>query len=139
MFPDTSQVLNGPLTGKYKMFPEGGVTIEALKKTGSSSGTIALGRIASMPAARALDAKCKVPCEDPGPSHRAARHGRSSWTPFGRWPASERSRTSLNLERGQLVDCISDWHQYLYGKRVGVVWRSRSGPGSDQASWSPWI
>jgi hypothetical protein len=28
---------------------------------------------------------------------------------------------ALNLERGQLVDSISDWHQYLYGKRVAVV------------------
>ncbi len=44
MFPDTSKVLNGPLTGKYKMFPEGGVTIADLKKSGSSIGTIAPGR-----------------------------------------------------------------------------------------------
>jgi nitrogenase molybdenum-iron protein beta chain len=28
---------------------------------------------------------------------------------------------ALNLERGQLVDSISDWHQYLYGKRVAIV------------------
>ena len=54
MFPDTSGVLNGPLTGKYRMYPEGGVTIEQLKKTGSSSGSIALGEICAGAAARAL-------------------------------------------------------------------------------------
>ena len=27
----------------------------------------------------------------------------------------------FNLERGQLVDTISDWHQYFYGKRVALV------------------
>ena len=45
------------------MYPKGGVTIEKLKATGNSRGTIALGRLASGPAALALDAKCKVPCE----------------------------------------------------------------------------
>ena len=63
MFPDTSRVLNRPQTGKYEMFPKGGVTVEALKTTGDSMATIALGRLASGPAARALDTKCKVPCE----------------------------------------------------------------------------
>ena len=29
MFPDTSGVLNRPQTGKYEMFPKGGVTVEA--------------------------------------------------------------------------------------------------------------
>jgi nitrogenase molybdenum-iron protein beta chain len=61
LFPDTENVLNGPQTGKFSMYPKGGVTINQLKETGSSRGTIALGRLASGPAALALDAKCKVP------------------------------------------------------------------------------
>ncbi len=63
MFPDTENVLNGPQTGKYEMFPKGGVTIDELISTGSSQGTIALGGLASGSAAKALDTKCKVPCE----------------------------------------------------------------------------
>ena len=119
MFPDTSKVLNGPLTGKYKMFPEGGVTIDELKKTGSSLGTVALGRTASMAAARALDAKCKVPCEILGLP--LGLHGTDSFVDTLRQMAGVSVPDTLNLERGQLVDCISDWHQYLYGKRVAIV------------------
>ncbi len=63
VFPDTSRVLNRPQTGKYEMFPKGGVTVEALISTGDSLATIALGKMASGLAARALDTKCKVPCE----------------------------------------------------------------------------
>ena len=119
MFPDTSKVLNGPLTGKYRMFPEGGVTIDELKKTGSSMGTIALGRIASLPAARALDAKCKVPCEILGLP--VGLHGTDAFVDTLRRMAGVSVPDALNLERGQLVDIISDWHQYLYGKRVAIV------------------
>jgi nitrogenase molybdenum-iron protein beta chain len=119
MFPDTSKVLNGPLTGKYKMFPEGGVTIDELKKSGRSMGTIALGRIASLPAARALDAKCKVPCEILGLP--MGLHGTDAFVDTLRHMAGVSVPDALNLERGQLVDIISDWHQYLYGKRVAIV------------------
>ena len=119
MFPDTSNVLNGPLTGKYKMYPEGGVTIEQLKTTGSSTGSIALGEICAGAAARALDAKCKVPCEilnlpiglqDTDIFIDTLRHMAGINVP-----------EEINLERGQLVDAISDWQQYFYGKRVALV------------------
>ena len=119
MFPDTSRVLNGPLTGKYKMFPEGGVTIDELKKSGSSIGTVALGRTSSLPAARALDAKCKVPCEVL--ELPVGLHGTDAFVDTLRRLAGVSVPDTLNLERGQLVDTISDWHQYLYGKRVAVV------------------
>jgi nitrogenase molybdenum-iron protein beta chain len=119
MFPDTSKVLNGPLTGKYKMFPEGGVTIDELKRSGSSMGTVAMGRTASMAAARALDAKCKVPCEILGLP--LGLHGTDAFVDTLRKMAGVNVPDEINLERGQLVDCISDWHQYLYGKRVAVV------------------
>ena len=62
MFPDTSGVLNGPLTGEYKMFPDGGTPIAEIKDSGSSIGTLALGEWCSADAARLLDTKCKVPC-----------------------------------------------------------------------------
>jgi len=119
MFPDTSKVLNGPSTGKYKMFPEGGATIDDLKRSGSSMGTIALGRTASMPAARALDTKCKVPCEILGLP--MGLHGTDAFVDTLRRMAGVSVPESLNLERGQLVDAISDWHQYFYGKRVAIV------------------
>jgi nitrogenase molybdenum-iron protein beta chain len=119
VFPDTANVLNGPLTGKFKMFPEGGVTIDALRKSGSSLGTIGLGQLASSPGAHALDTKCKVPCKmlnlpigltDTDLFVDALRHMFGTTVP-----------DALDLERGQLIDTISDWQQYLYKKKVALV------------------
>ena len=119
MFPDTSKVLNGPLTGKYKMYPEGGVTIEDLKKTGDSAGTIALGRLCAGPAARALDSKCKVPCEIL--NLPIGLHDTDVFIDTLRRMAGINVPEEINLERGRLVDAICDWQQYFYGKRVALV------------------
>jgi len=119
LFPDTSGVLNGPLSGEYKMFPEGGTTVAELKSTGDSIGTLALGEWCSADAARLLDKKHKVPC-------------RVLDIPFG-LKATDRFVDSLRtiagvsvpdeiaLERGQLVDLISDMHQYFYKKKVALA------------------
>ncbi len=119
MFPDTSGVLNGPLTGKFKMYPEGGVTIPELKQAGSSMGTVAMGRLASGPAARALDAKCKVHCEIL--DLPMGLHGTDMFVDMLRRMAGVNVPDSLTLERGQMVDVISDMHQYFYGKKVAIA------------------
>ena len=119
MFPDTSGVLNGPLSGEYKMFPEGGTTIAELKSTGDSVGTLALGEWCSADAARELDSSHKVPCKVLD-------------MPFGlkatdrfidalRTVAGVNVPEELALERGQLLDMISDMHQYLYHKKVAIA------------------
>ena len=119
LFPDTSNVLNGPQTGKYQMFPNGGVTIEELIKTGDSMATVALGRLASGPAARALDSKCKVPCEilDLPIGLRQT----DLFVDALRKVAGVNVPESINIERGQLLDIVTDMHQYFYGKKVGLV------------------
>ncbi len=119
VFPDTSGVLNAPLTGEYKMFPDGGTTMEELKATGDSVGTLALGEWCSGDAARQLDKKHKVPCTVLD-------------MPFGlkatdRFINALRNIAGVNVpdeictERGQLVDLISDMHQYLYHKKVAIA------------------
>lgn len=119
LFPDTSGVLNGPLSGEYKMFPEGGVTVAELKSTGDSIGTLALGEWCSADAARLLDKKHKVPCKVLD-------------IPFGlkatdrfidalRTIAGVTVPDEITLERGQLVDMISDMHQYFYKKKVALA------------------
>ena len=118
VFPDTSDVLDAPQTGRHEFYPKGGATIEQLRKTGDSKATIALGRFASGPAAEALDAKCKVPCEILD-------------LPIGlsatdRFIETMRNMTGVNVpaiitdERGRLVDLIIDMQQYFYGKRVAL-------------------
>jgi nitrogenase molybdenum-iron protein beta chain len=119
MFPDTSDVLNSPLTGKFKMYPDGGVTIDQLKATGSSVGTIALGELCAGAAARALDAKCKVPCQVL--NLPIGLHDTDIFVDTLRRMAGVNVPDAVNLERGQLVDAISDYQQYFSGKRVALV------------------
>ena len=119
LFPDTSGVLNGPMTGKYRMFPQGGTTMAQLKKAGSSMGTIAMGTLASDAAARALDVKCKVPFNTIDLPIGLASTDR--FIDCLRTMAGRSVPEAINTERGQLVDVIADMHQYLYGKRVGLV------------------
>ncbi|WP_028319058.1 nitrogenase molybdenum-iron protein subunit beta [Desulfobulbus elongatus] len=118
LFPDTSGVLNGPLSGEFHMFPQGGVTVAELMDCGSAIGTLALGEWCSADAARLLDTKCKVPC-------------RILDMPFGlkatdrfvdalRIVAGTVVPDEINYERGQLVDLISDMHQYFYQKKVAL-------------------
>jgi nitrogenase molybdenum-iron protein beta chain len=119
LFPDTSNVLNGPQTGKFEMFPRGGVTVDELLRTGAALGTIGLGDMTSGPAARAMDAKCKVPCEilDLPIGIKATDVFIDKLRKMAGVPVPE----SLNIERGQLVDVMTDMHQYFYGKKVGLV------------------
>ena len=119
LFPDTSGVLNGPSTGEYHMFPKGGTSVADLKASGDAQGTLALGEWCSADAARFLDTKFKVPC-------------RVLDMPFG-LKATDRFVDALRVvagvpvpeeiehERGQLVDLISDMHQYFYRKKVALV------------------
>ena len=119
MFPDTSGVLNGPMTGKYKMFPDGGTTIAELKSAGDSIGTLALGEWCSADAARLLDKKCKVPCkvlDMPFGLKATDRFVDALRTIAGVTVSDE-----LNSERGQLVDLITDNHQFFYKKKVAIA------------------
>jgi nitrogenase molybdenum-iron protein beta chain len=118
LFPDTSDVLDAPQTGKHAFYPQGGVTLEALRRTGSSRATVALGISASEAAARQLETKFHVP-------------GRILELPIG-LQATDRFINALRkiahvkvpaeivAERGRLLDLITDMHQYFYRKRVAL-------------------
>jgi len=119
LFPDTSNVLNGPLTGKFQMFPSGGTTVEALRATGDSRATLALGPLASTAAAKALETRCQVPCEI-----LELPIGISATDKFIdalRRMAGVTVPDSINRERGQLLDVMTDMHQYTYGKKVALA------------------
>jgi len=119
MFPDTSDVLDLPQTGVYHMYPKGGTTVEALKSTGDSLATLALGHFSAHPAAVALDEKCNVPCaflEMPIGLTQTDRliHALRNY-------AGVDVPGSIAYERGRLLDVMSDMHQYFHGKRVAVA------------------
>lgn len=119
MFPDTSGVLDAPLTGEYSMFPDGGCSVEDIKSSGDSIGTIALGEWCSADAARLLDSRCKVPC-----SILDMPYGLKATDRFVdalRTVAGTSVPEEISKERGKLVDLISDMHQYFYGKKAAIV------------------
>ena len=118
MFPDTSNVVNSPLTGKYSMYPKGGTQIEDLKKTGSSKATVAMGSFSSKDGAYELESKCEVP------AHLIK-------VPIGIKATDEfvmkvlelsgkEVPYELELERGQLVDLMVDVHSHYHGKKVAI-------------------
>jgi nitrogenase molybdenum-iron protein beta chain len=119
LFPDTSGIVNGPLTGKFEMYPKGGTSIEDLKSTGDSIGSIGLGAWATTEAVKALDTQFKVP-------------GQVQDLPIGllatdrfvdalRTVAGVSVPDSVTQERGQLLDVISDMQPHLYGKKVALA------------------
>ena len=119
MFPDTSNVLNGPMTGKFNMYPSGGTTLEELRATGDSRATLALGPMASSAAAKALDIKCQVPCEIL--ELPIGLQATDKFLDTFRRMAGVSVPEVLNLERGQLLDVMTDMHQYTYGKKVALA------------------
>ncbi len=118
LFPDTSDVLDAPQTGKHEFYPRGGVTVAALKKTGSSQATIALGPTASASAALELEKKCGV-------EHHILElpiglRATDKFVDTLRRIAGVEVPQELKEERGRLMDMITDMHQYFYGKRVAL-------------------
>lgn len=119
LLPDTSEVVDAPMTGKYEMYPKGGTTISEMVSMGDSLYTLALGYWASRQAAVALDNKCKVKFDvlDLPIGLKATDRFISAVSKYGCVSVPE----EITRERGRLVDAITDMHQYLYGKRVALV------------------
>ncbi len=118
MFPDTSDVVDAPQTGKYSMYPKGGTSITDLIATGNSKATLSLGEWATKDASVHLENKCKVPFEitDIPIGIRASDRFVSRLSKIAEVTIPE----SITVERGRLVDLITDMHQYLHGKRVAL-------------------
>ncbi len=118
LLPDTSDVVDTPMTGKFQMYPKGGTTIEEMSSMGNSMKTVAMGEWASKAAAIALDNKCKVPftMTDVPIGLQATDRFIQALSTAGKVSIPE----SISEERGRLMDVITDMHQYFYGKRVAL-------------------
>ncbi len=118
LVPDTSDVLDAPMTGKFEMYPKGGTTIPELVSMGDSMKTVALGEWGTKGAAVALDNNCKVPFDliDLPIGVKATDRFIMSLSQAGKVSVPE----EITRERGRLVDMITDMHQYFYGKRVAL-------------------
>jgi len=118
IFPDTSDVLDAPMTGRHEFYPRGGAPVDEIRHSGDSRSTLALGPTASEAAALALEEKCDVRSE-------------VLELPIGlvatdRFINALRHRSGVRVpgfitdERGRLVDMVADMHQYFYRKRVAL-------------------
>lgn len=118
MFPDTSDVLDAPQTGKHEFYPKGGTTISELIAAGDSKTSIGIGGWATKDACVELDNKCRVKfdiCDIPiGLSATDRFIQQLSKSAEVNIPAE------ITAERGRLVDVITDMHQYLHNKRVAL-------------------
>ncbi|MDP3432010.1 MAG: nitrogenase molybdenum-iron protein subunit beta [Bacteroidota bacterium] len=118
LLPDTSDVLDAPMTGKFEMYPKGGTTIAEMVSMGDSMQSLGLGEWATEKAAISLDNTCRVPFEitDIPVGIKATDRFIQALAKAGRVSVPEQ----ISEERGRLIDVITDMHQYLYGKRVAV-------------------
>jgi len=119
VFPDTTDVVDTPQTGTFEMYPKGGTPVEALRTTGDSIATLALGPDASKQAAKELELKCKVPyqlLDLPIGISATDRFVQAIIETTG-----AEVPQSLKDDRGRLVDLMTDMQQYLYGKRIAVA------------------
>jgi nitrogenase molybdenum-iron protein beta chain len=118
MLPDTSGVMDSPMTGKFEMYPKGGTTVEEIKTLGDSSLTLAFGKITSEAPAEVLSKKCGVPYKLlPLP----IGIGRTDDYIIALQDFSKNTVPySIEEERGQLVDILIDIHPYTYNKKVAI-------------------
>lgn len=118
LFPDTSGILDAPLTGHFSMYPDGGTSVEDLIATGDSKITLGLGYFATNDACQKLDYKCKVKYEiiDLPIGLQATDRYIMALSRH----AGVKVPLSVTSERGRLVDLMADMSKYLYGKRVAL-------------------
>jgi len=118
MLPDTSGVMDSPMTGKYEMYPAGGTKIEDIIQLGECRKSIALGSFASEPSAEVLKKKCGVNFSSlPLPMGVEAT---DQFIMTLQELSKEEVPYEVEEERGQLIDIMLDIHPYTFGKKVAI-------------------
>ncbi|HMK45632.1 MAG TPA: nitrogenase component 1 [Methanocella sp.] len=120
MFPDTSNVVDTPLTKKYQMYPEGGATTAQIKDSGNSKLTLALGAWSSEAAGAELQEKCGVPCV-PLRIPIGLKATDDFIMALKKGFDIQQIPHDLTVERGQVVDTLIDTHFHYQGKRVAII------------------
>lgn len=118
MLPDTSGVMDGPMTGKFEMYPKGGTTVEEIIQLGDTELTLAIGKATSEGPAETLNKKCGVPYEIL--SMPIGISATDEYIMALRRFSKKEVPYELEEERGQLVDILIDIHPYTYNKKVAI-------------------
>lgn len=118
LFPDTSGVLDAPMTGSYQMFPPGGARVSQIRQAGRAEATLALGTYASGDPALQLKRKCRV--QPHILKLPIGIEATDAMIMLLRGLMKQEVSADLEEERGQLVDIMSDNHHIFSGRRVAV-------------------
>ncbi|MDR3136958.1 MAG: hypothetical protein LBU07_06095 [Coriobacteriales bacterium] len=119
MLPDTSGVFDAPMTGKFELYPAGGARVAEIARLGDAAYSLALGYWASEPAGNVLKRSCDVDYQALGLpiGVSATDEFILALTRYSKIPVPP----SIEEERGQLIDCMLDTHQYLDKQRVAIA------------------
>lgn len=118
MLPDTSAVMDAPMTGKFEMYPQGGTKVQDIIELGDCIKTVALGVQTSEGSAETLKKKCDVPYTVlPLPMGVEAT---DSFIMELESISKQQVPYEIEEERGQLVDIMIDIHPYTHGKKVAI-------------------
>jgi nitrogenase molybdenum-iron protein beta chain len=118
MLPDTSDVLDSPMTGEYEMYPRGGTTVEEIKDSGNAKATIGLGSRASEKGAFELENRCDVK-----PHVLKTPIGVKATDKFIMQLSKltgEEVPYELEAARGRVVDVMTDTHNHFHDKKVAI-------------------
>lgn len=116
--PDTSDVLDLPQTGVYEMYPKGGTPVAEIKGMGDAVKTLALGEFTAYQAAQKLLDKCGVPFEKLDAP--IGLTNTDNLIDALRRIAGVEVPSSIDAERGRLLDVISDVGQYFHQVPVAI-------------------
>lgn len=119
IFPDTSEAFGGPLTGELRLYPEGGTTLEELRRTGDSRATFVICHDSGAPAAALLEKRFGVPAVTL-PAPIGIENTDLLLMKLAEVTGREIS-AQLEAERGCLVDMMHDAHPHFHGKRVAIA------------------
>ncbi|CDM70238.1 Nitrogenase molybdenum-iron protein beta chain [Clostridium bornimense] len=118
MLPDTSGVLDAPMTGKYELFPKGGTLVKDIIELGDAEFAIGMGSFATSEPLSVLESIHKVPniilkmpigvCSTDDFIMELAKFTKGE-VPY-----------EIEEERGQVLDIMIDAHPYYSGKTVAI-------------------
>jgi nitrogenase molybdenum-iron protein NifN len=120
LLPDYSESLDGPSWESYQKLPQGGTTIEDIRKMGNAAGTLYLGYApaSSKDGGRWLMENRGVPL-----TNLELPIGIENCDPFFAALAELSGREIpevWNRQRGRLIDAYIDGHKYVNGKRAVI-------------------
>jgi nitrogenase molybdenum-iron protein beta chain len=118
MLPDTSGVVDSPITNKYEMYPKGGTPVKDIIDSGNSKATIAMGTFASEAGAVALDTKCGVQAEIMK-MPLGIKATDDFLVEISKLTGKEVPK-ELEALRGQVADIMVDTHQHFHGKTCAI-------------------